>query len=120
MTVRIAAQFTKDTRVHNGLITHANTIAKNRHDWTGYALVQLECVRVTDEVTDGLEIPTVGITRIELVPDTDVDDIRNRLAALYETRTGATPIPGIDGQQPDADLDDGPVAARKPDEWLEP
>jgi hypothetical protein len=63
--------------------------------------------------------PHRRITRIELVPDSDIDDIRNRLAALYEARTGATPIPGIDGQQPDADLDDGPVAQREPDVWLD-
>lgn len=121
MTVRIAAQFTKDERDRNGLIPAAGAIAKERHDWTGYAVAKLDCVRVTDEVKDGgVEIPTVGIRHIELLDGEQADAVAKLLAQAYEARTGKTPIPGVDGdQEGDAELlDDGPASPPK-DEWLD-
>jgi hypothetical protein len=74
VTVRIAAQFTKDERDRNGLIPAAGNIAANSHDWRGVAVVRLDCVRVTDEIKDGgVLIPTVGIRHIELVDGDDAD-----------------------------------------------
>lgn len=121
MTVRIAAQFTKDERDRNGLIPAAGHIVANSHDWSGFALVRLDCVRVTEEVQEGLRIPTVGIKHIELIPDDQVDDYAKTLATMYEARTGRTPLPlddlVSDGQ--DADLLDDAPSSPTPDEWLD-
>lgn len=124
--VRIAAQFTKDERDRNGLIPAAVTIAANRHDWSAYAVVRLECVRVTDEVAEGgVEIPTVGIKHIELLTEADDSATAEKLLTqAYEARTGKSPIPGIDGAADQAAGDtegweSGPVAERTPDVWLD-
>lgn len=119
MTVRIAAQFTKDTRVRNGLIPAAADIAKDRHEWRGIAVVRLDCVRVTDEIEDGLEIPTVGIRHIEVLDGDAAETAERLLNQAYEARTGNTPIPGVDGQGDTDGWDEGPVSQRPADEWLD-
>jgi hypothetical protein len=119
MTVKLAAQFSKDERPLNSLNDLADQIAKDSEGWQGYALVKLERVRTSHEDADGSTIPTVGFKRIEILDGEEADAAAKRLVQLYEARTHTTPITGIDGQRPDADLDDGPVAQREPDAWLD-
>lgn len=146
MTVKIAGQFTKDTRDRNGLTPISGQIIAGEEDWTGYAVVRLEWARTSKERRDGgVPHPTVAVVHIEPVNGDDTDPIRELLTRLYETRTGRTPLPldmAADADAETADvhrvaaertdpfyggplkgdvdlLDDGPVAERKPDEWLD-
>ncbi|MEW2442811.1 hypothetical protein [Micromonospora marina] len=86
MAVKIAAQLTGANREFNGLNRIEHELVDRPHG-TRYAVVAYEVKRVTDEVDEGVKIPTASIAHIEAV---DVDDLRVRdiLAERYKDRTG--------------------------------
>ena len=86
MAVKIAAQLTRANREFNGLDRIAQELVDQPHG-TRYAVVAFEVKRVTDEVDEGVKIPTAQIAHIEPV---DADDLRVReiLAERYQDRTG--------------------------------
>jgi hypothetical protein len=149
VTVKIAGQFTKETRDRNGLTPIADKIVADHHDWSCYGIVRLEGARLSEERRDGwVKHPTVAICHIEPVDGDDAAVIEEMLARRYQARIERQqPIPGIDGRAesrdearvdaerrdpiyggpikddgPDLLTDpdtDGPVAERPRDEWLD-
>ncbi|MFI2663699.1 hypothetical protein [Micromonospora carbonacea] len=87
MTVKISAQLTRAQREFNGLdyITEA-LVGQPRG--TRYAVVAYEVKRVTDEIDEGVEIPTIQITHIEPVDGVQESRVRDIIAERYQDRTG--------------------------------
>lgn len=110
MAVKMSAQLTRAQREFNGLDRIADQLIDQPRG-TRYAVVAYEVKRVTDEIDEGVEIPTVQISHIEPVDGSDADRVRGILADRYHDRTGKSldgdptlfdVVPG-DGQGDDAD-----------------
>ncbi|MEV4271961.1 hypothetical protein [Micromonospora aurantiaca (nom. illeg.)] len=86
MAVKIAAQLTGANREFNGLNRIEHELV-DRPRGTRYAVVAYEVKRVTDEVDEGVKIPTATIAHIEPL-DSDDERARDLLAELYKDRTG--------------------------------
>ncbi|MER7164522.1 hypothetical protein ABT336_00365 [Micromonospora sp. NPDC000207] len=87
VAVKIAAQLTRANREFNGLDRiEEQLIAQPRG--TRYALIAYDIKRVSDEVTEGVKIPTAEIIHIEPVEGERADQVRQMLAEEYEDRTG--------------------------------
>ncbi|WP_431976148.1 hypothetical protein [Micromonospora haikouensis] len=87
MAVKIAAQLTRANREFNGLDRiEEQLIAQPRG--TRYALIAYDIKRVSDEVTEGVKIPTAEIIHIEPVDGERAEQVRQMLAEQYEDRTG--------------------------------
>lgn len=89
MTVKISAQLGRAQREFNGLDRIVDELIAQRHG-TRYAVVAYEVKRVTDEVDEGVNIPTVQVSHIEPVTGGDADRVREILADRYHDRTGKT------------------------------
>ncbi|MFI7072079.1 hypothetical protein [Micromonospora sediminicola] len=87
MTVKISAQLTRDRKEFNGLDRlHDELVEQPRG--VRYAVVAYEVKRVTDEVAEGVEIPTIRLSHIEPVDGVHADRVRDILAERYKDRTG--------------------------------
>ncbi|QDY06138.1 hypothetical protein FJK98_02310 [Micromonospora sp. HM134] len=87
MAVKMAAQLTRAQREFNGLDRIERELLDQRRG-TRYAVVAYHVKRVSDEIDEGVEIPTVQITHIEPVEGSDADRVRELLADRYKDRTG--------------------------------
>lgn len=87
MAVKMSAQLTRAQREFNGLDRIADQLIDQPRG-TRYAVVAYSVKRVTDEVDEGVEIPTVQISHIEPVEGSDADRVREILADRYHDRTG--------------------------------
>jgi len=141
VSVKIAAQFKKDTRPLNGLESIADDLIKEPHRrW--FIIAEVENRRTVIDHSDGdAESPTVNLVHIEpMLSGAGEDTIRKMLKAAYKARTGndtVEPAPTLfDGDPPPADdtapevphepveeeppFDpDAPVSERKGDDWLD-
>lgn len=87
MAVKISAQLTRANREFNGLDRiEAELVDQPRGE--RYAVVRYGVKRVTGEIDEGVEIPTVQINHIEPVEGTQADRVREILAERYQDRTG--------------------------------
>ncbi|MEV4197047.1 hypothetical protein [Micromonospora globbae] len=87
MAVKISAQLTRANREFNGL-DRIETELVDQPRGERYAVVRYGVKRVTDEVDEGVEIPTVQIHHIEPVDGMQADRVREILAERYKDRTG--------------------------------
>ncbi|MEV4846117.1 hypothetical protein AB0K20_23230 [Micromonospora matsumotoense] len=87
MAVKMAAQLTRAQREFNGLDRIERELLDQRRG-VRYAVVSFHVKRVSDEIDEGVEIPTVQITHIEPVDGDDADRVREMLADRYKDRTG--------------------------------
>ncbi|MFI1195495.1 hypothetical protein ACH4T9_19870 [Micromonospora sp. NPDC020750] len=87
MTVKISAQLTRAQREFNGL-DYITDVLVGQPRGTRYAVVAYEVKRVTDEIGEGVEIPTIQITHVEPVDGVQADRVREILAERYQDRTG--------------------------------
>ena len=112
--VRISGTFKKDERPLNGLEAIAKQLLDHdlaMEEYTVVARVRAHAARWTAD--DGEEIPTARFTRVEVVDGDDAATVELMLAQRYRARTGRD-------EQPELPLhDDGPVAERPRDEWLD-
>lgn len=87
MAVKISAQLTRERREYNGLERIAEqVIAQPRGTW--YAVVALTVKRVSEEIDEGIEIPTFQLAHIEPVDGVQADRVREMLGERYTDRTG--------------------------------
>ncbi|MEU8264444.1 hypothetical protein AB0C02_27960 [Micromonospora sp. NPDC048999] len=117
MAVKMSAQLTRDKREFNGLDRIADQLIDQPRG-TRYAVVAYTVKRVTDEVDEGVEIPTVQINHIEPVDGVQADRVRELLAERYQDRTGKSldgdptlfdvvePVDGGERQVPEAGADE--------------
>lgn len=69
------------------------------------AIVVLQPEEVTKSLANGVEVPKLAITRIELIEDAEeAEELVQRAMVLSERRTGNTPLPTIGGQVEDDGL----------------
>ncbi|QLQ37965.1 hypothetical protein [Micromonospora robiginosa] len=112
MAVKIAAQLTGANREFNGLNRIEHELVDQPRG-TRYAVVAYEVKRVTDEVDEGVKIPTATIAHIEPL-DSDDERARDLLAELYKDRTGKS-LDGdptlFDSVVPDGDEREVPEAS---------
>lgn len=113
MAVKMSAQLTRAQREFNGLDRIADQLIDQPRG-TRYAVVAYSVKRVTDEVDEGVEIPTVQISHIEPVDGVQADRVRDILAERYADRTGKS-LEGdptlFDVAPGDGQGDDGPPEA---------
>ena len=105
MTVKISAHLTRERKEFNGLDRmHDELVDQPRG--TRYAVVAYEVKRVSDEIDEGVEIPTIRLSHIEPVDGAQADRVRDILAERYKDRTGKS----LDGDPTlfDAVAGDGP------------
>ena len=58
-----------------------------------YALVELDCIRVTTDTATGEQVPTARIRRVEAVLNQPlVEHVRGLLDAAHDVRLGITPL----------------------------
>lgn len=58
------------------------------------AIVVLQPEEVTKSLSNGVEVPKLAITRIELIEDAEeAEQLVKRAMVLSERRTGSTPLP---------------------------
>lgn len=88
MAVKTSAQLTRDKREFNGLDRIADELIAQPRG-VRYAVVAYTVKRVSDEVDEGVKIPTVQIVHIEPL-DADDERAREILAERYQDRTGKT------------------------------
>ena len=86
MAVKISAQLTRERKEFNGLDRIADELIDQPHGLR-YATIAYTVKRVSDEVDEGVKIPTVQIVQIEPAPKDDDRD-RELLAERYQDRTG--------------------------------
>lgn len=116
MSVNISATFSKEAREYCGLDAITADLIEFPHDRV-YVVGVVEVLRITKDIADGgVETPTVRFVQIEAVDDGDVPAVRKLLDGRYQDRTGK------DHAAPDTLPigDEGPVAERPRDEWLDP
>ncbi|MEU4590028.1 hypothetical protein [Micromonospora aurantiaca (nom. illeg.)] len=87
MTVKISAQLTRERKEFNGLDRIEQELVDQPRG-IRYAVVAFEVKRVTDEVAEGVEIPTIRLSHIEPVDGVHADRVRDILAERYKDRTG--------------------------------
>lgn len=87
MAVKTSAQLTRENKEFNGLDRIADELIEQRHG-VRYAVVAFKVKRVSDEVDEGIEVPTVQFTHIEPVDGVQADRVRDILAERYKDRTG--------------------------------
>lgn len=87
MTVKISAQLTRERKEFNGLDRIERELVDQPRGMR-YAVVAYEVKRVTDEVDEGVEIPTIRLSHIEPVDGVQADRVRDILAERYKDRTG--------------------------------
>lgn len=87
MTVKISAQLTRERKEFNGLDRIEQELVDQPRG-IRYAVVAYEVKRVTDEVAEGVEIPTIRLSHIEPVDGVHADRVRDILAERYKDRTG--------------------------------
>lgn len=87
--VKLAAKFTKDQQPYNGLTddAHVSALIEDPHT-RRYALVAYDVRRITEEIEDGTEVPTVNLVQIEPVVGGDADRIKAEMKKLFKGRTG--------------------------------
>lgn len=103
MAVKIAAQLTGNRKEFNGLNRIESELIEQRHG-TRYAVVAYEVRRVSDEIDEGVEIPTIRISHIEPVDGVQADRVRELLGERYKDRTGKS----LEGDPALFDVTDGP------------
>lgn len=104
MAVKISAQLTGERKEMNGLNRIEAELLAQRHG-TRYAVIAFEVRRVSDEIDEGVEIPTIRIAHIEPVSGPEADQVREMLASAYRDRTGKS----LEGDPTLFDVtDDGP------------
>lgn len=87
MTVNIQARFRKDSAHFDGLSASSEDIAKAPLQ-PRVVVAVLECTRVTHNVTDGTDTPTMKLTAVELCEGADALQVTSMLERLYNARTG--------------------------------
>lgn len=87
--VKIAAQFTQDRKPYNGLSEdkHVAALIEEPQE-RRYALVAYDVRRITEEIEDGTEIPTVNFVQIEPVDGELAGRVKADMERLYQARTG--------------------------------
>jgi hypothetical protein len=101
--VKLAAQFTKATQPYNGLTEdkHVAELIDEPHG-RRYALIAYDVLRVSDEIKDGTQVPTVDLVWIEPVSGKEADDQAARMKELFKERNGRE-----ESEEPDPTLFDG-------------
>ncbi|TDC35675.1 hypothetical protein E1211_15325 [Micromonospora sp. 15K316] len=89
MTVKISAQLTRERKEFNGLDRIERELVDQPRG-VRYAVVAFEVKRVSDEIDEGVEIPTIRLSHIEPVDGVQADRVRDMLAERYQDRTGKT------------------------------
>lgn len=105
MTVKVSAKLTREEQDRNGLDRLRAELVDQPHG-RRYAVIAFEVLRVTKEVADGEEIPTVRLVHIEPLADSQADAAKVLLEEAYAERTGKNPqqefdfgVPGPDGER---------------------
>lgn len=113
--VKTSASFTKATQPYNGLTADqlVNELIDQPHG-RRYAVVAFEVLRITEEIEEGTKVPTVKFVQIEPLEGEAADVAKRLMEEAYNTRTGRDDAP-----QDTLPFDDGPVAERPRDEWLD-
>lgn len=96
--VKLAAKFTKDQQPYNGFTEDAHVAALIDDPHTRrYALVAYDVRRITEEIEDGTEVPTVSLVHIEPLSGDRADRAKADMKTLFHSRTGRNdePDPGI-------------------------
>jgi hypothetical protein len=110
MTVNIQAKFKRDQSHMDGLGAIAEELAKNPLQ-ARIIVATVECTRVTHNVKDGTDIPTVKLTAVEVCEGTDAVQVSTIMERLYAARTGRDDLPQslFDPPQPDERPADAPA-----------
>lgn len=87
MAVKISAQLTGEQKEFNGLNRIEAELLQQRHG-TRYAVIAFEVRRVSDEIDEGVSIPTIRISHIEPVAGAQADQVQRMLGDAYKDRTG--------------------------------
>lgn len=126
MSVNISAKFRKDTEVYDGLTAIEHLLVKNPHDrHLVVAVIQPKFGKV--DYVEGTVTPTVRFVQVEALTGEARAAAQKLLEAAFKERTGGTVEPPQDmlplqddDEESDGETGEGPVAERKPDEWLDP
>ena len=106
MTVKIRAQYTKDTRIMNGLESIANEMMADPLARIT-AVVVIECAYTkVDHLNGGQRTLQANLASIEPVFDSDATEARNLLERAYKKRTGNPSAPVLFGDSDDEDEQD--------------
>lgn len=117
MTVNIQATFKRDQSHMDGLGAIAEELAKNPLQ-ARIIVATVECTRVTHNVKDGTDVPTVRLTAVEVCDGTDAVTVSTIMERLYAARTGRDDLPQSLFDPPQPDDDEQPAIADRPaDPW---
>lgn len=105
--VKLAARFTKADQPLNGF-TEAEFVAKTlrEHGIDGYFVGRFTTRRITEELEDGVEVPTFAMVALEPLDGDDAAAAKALLGKSYEQRTGRRPDGAEQDPLFDVDLDD--------------
>jgi hypothetical protein len=118
MTVNIQATFKRDQSHMDGLGAIAEELAKNPLQ-ARIIVATVECTRVTHNVKDGTDVPTVRLTAVEVCEGTDAVTVSTIMERLYAGRTGRDDLPQslFDPPQPDDEEQPNVEADRPAEAW---
>lgn len=87
--VKLAARFTKADQPYNGF-TEAEFVAKTlrEHGLDGYFVGRFTTRRITEELEDGVEVPTYAMVALEPLDGDQAAAAKALLDKQYEQRTG--------------------------------
>jgi hypothetical protein len=115
--VKLAAKFTKDQQPYNGLTDdkHVAELIDQPHE-RRYALVAYDVRRITEEIEDGTEVPTVNLVHIEPLTGERAVKAKAEMKEMFHERTGRSdePDPGLF----ETDVDGNPVVPEPDGEEL--
>ena len=121
--VKLAARFAKADQPLNGFTESefVDEILRN-HGGEGYGVFRWTTRRITDELEDGVRVPSFAFVALEPLSGDQADAAKELLAERYKERTGRT----IGSDEPDPTLFDGPDddgegtgSAVQRDDWLD-
>lgn len=120
--VNISGTFKKDEKPYNGLVSIAKELTDRDRRLERYVVVAVIRPHAGRWLADdGTETPTIRFDHIEVLDGTAADTARALLNEAYRARTGRDEDPQDTLPLGDADAaaEDGPVAERPKDEWLD-
>jgi hypothetical protein len=115
VSVNIQARFKKDQSHMDGLGAIADELAKEPLR-PRIIVATVECTRVTHNVQDGTDTPTVKLTAVEVVDGADAVTVSGMMERLYAKRTGRDDLPASLFDEPMAPAGTGeqPAIAEAP------
>lgn len=115
MSVNIQARFKKDQSHLDGLSAITEELAKNPLQ-ARIIIATVDCTRVTHNVQDGTDTPTVKLTAVEVCTGADAVKVTQMLERLYAARTGRDDLPAslFDAGEEEAGPGDEPPAGPWP------